>query len=185
MSNTPRIVQLAIAALVGGGLLGGGGYAIASNSGTKTVHGCVVTKSHELLIQKRCRRGEKPLTWNQRGATGPVGATGATGATGTQGPQGPPGQNAVSAWETVDANGNLLGGTDLGITHQGTGSYQMNKGTTGRNCAIQVTPNNNSNGLAVPPIIASVFNGFPVQGIFLTNTSGTGVDDGFSVSVQC
>jgi hypothetical protein len=184
MSKTPRIVQLAIAVLAGA-LLGGGGYAIAASSPTKTVHGCVVKSTHVLLVQKHCRRGQNALTWNQRGPAGAKGATGATGATGSQGVPGPPGQSAVSAWEVVDANGNLVGGTDLGITHLATGSYQMNKATTARVCAIQVTPDNNSNGVTVPPVIASVFNGFPVQGIFLTNTSGVGVDDGFSVSVQC
>jgi hypothetical protein len=187
MSRTPRIVQLAIAVLAGG-LLAGGGYAIAASNSTKTIYGCVVKKSHQLLIAKHCRRGETTLTWDQKGPVGPTGATGtagATGAVGSQGAQGPAGQNAVSAWETVDGNGNLLAGTDLGITHVATGDYQMNKGTTGRNCAIQVTPDNNSNGVTVPPILASVANGFPIQQIYLTNNSGTGLDDGFSVSVQC
>jgi hypothetical protein len=190
MSRIPRIAQLAIAVLIGA-LLGGGGYAIAAGHKAKTIHGCEVTKTHELLIRKRCGRGQTRLIWNQRGpkgatgATGAPGATGATGAAGPQGIQGPPGQSAVSAWEVVNADGSYAAGSDLGISHVGTGSYLMTKGTTARSCAIQVTPNNNSNGFTVPPILASVFNGFPVQAIYLTNTSGAGVDDGFSVSVQC
>jgi hypothetical protein len=36
----------------------------------------------------------------------------------------------------VNANGNLVSGTDLGITHEATGSYQMNNATGDRNCAI-------------------------------------------------
>jgi hypothetical protein len=184
MSISPRIAQLAIAVLAGA-LLGGGGYAIAASSATKTLHGCEVKKTHELLIQERCRRGQSALTWNQRGPAGATGAAGAAGAAGPQGIQGPPGQNAVSAWEVVNADRSLLSGTDLGVTHLGTGTYQLNKATGPRNCAIQVTPDNNSNGVTVPPILASVANGFPVQGIYLTNPSGNGVDDGFSVSVQC
>ncbi len=187
MPKTHRIVQLSVA-LLAGALLGGGGYALAASSATKTIHGCVVKSSHELLVQKRCKRGETALTWNQRGPaglTGAKGATGATGAQGAQGAQGTPGQNAVSAWEVVNAAGSLASGTDLGITHVATGDYQMNTATGDRNCAIQVTPDNNSNGVTVPPILASVANGFPIQQIYLTNTSGNGVDDGFSVSVQC
>jgi hypothetical protein len=187
MSNTPRMLQLAIAVLAGA-LLGGAGYAIAASNSSKTVHGCVLKSTHVLLVQKHCRRGQNALTWNQRGPVGPTGAKGATGATGSQGvegAQGAPGQNAVSAWEVVNADGSLASGTDLGITHEATGDYQLNKATNGRNCAIQVTPDNNSNGVTVPPILASVANASIVQQVYLTNTSGNGVDDGFSVSVQC
>jgi hypothetical protein len=58
MSRTPRIVQLAIAVLAGA-LLAGGGYAIAASNSTKTINGCVVKKSHQLLIEKglSCRFG--------------------------------------------------------------------------------------------------------------------------------
>ena len=184
MPKTHRIVQLSVA-LLAGALLGGGGYALAASSATKTIHGCVVKSSHELLVQKRCKRGETALTWNQRGPTGATGARGSTGATGATGAQGPAGQNAVSEWEVVNASGGLVAGTNLGVTHLATGSYQLNDATDAPNCAIQVTPDNNSNGVTVPPILASVANGPTVQGIYLTNTSGTGVDDGFSVSVQC
>jgi hypothetical protein len=184
MSISPRIAQLAIAVLAGA-LLGGGGYAIAASHATKTLHGCEVKKTHELLIQKRCRRGQSALTWNQRGPAGATGAAGAAGAAGPQGIQGPPGQNAVSAWEVVNADGSLLSGTDLGIARVATGDYQLSKATNGRNCAIQVTPDNNSNGVSVPPILASVANAPIVQQVYLTNTAGNGINDGFSVAVQC
>lgn len=194
MPITPRIAQLA-AAVLAGALVGGGSYAIAANSSdAPTIHGCVVKTSHVLLVQRRCTRSETSLTWNQRGPIGPTGAagtngapgaTGATGATGPTGAQGPPGQNAVSEWEVVGADGRLVAGSDLGITHVATGSYEMSKATGERFCSIQVTPDNNSNGVTVPPILASIANGPPVQIIYLTNTSGVGVDDGFSVSVQC
>ncbi|MGH2875112.1 MAG: hypothetical protein ACRDLV_02550, partial [Solirubrobacteraceae bacterium] len=57
MRTMPRIAQLALAALAGA-LLAGGGYALAASHGSRTIHGCVVRHSHELLIQRRCRRGQ-------------------------------------------------------------------------------------------------------------------------------
>jgi hypothetical protein len=89
MSNTPRILQLAIAVLAGA-LLGGGGYAIAASNSIKTIHGCVVKKGHQLLIEKHCRRDETTLTWDQKGPAGLTGARGATGATGATGLAGAP-----------------------------------------------------------------------------------------------
>jgi hypothetical protein len=187
MSTTPRILQLAAAVLVGAAL-GGGGYAIAASGSGTTIHGCVNKRTHQLVIQRKCTRRQRPLSWNQRGPAGPAGAQGAAGAAGPAGAQGPPGprgQNAVSAWEVVNAQGGLVAATNLGITHVATGDYQLNHATGDRFCAIQVTPDNNSNGVTVPPILASVGNAFPVQEIFMTNNSGTPLDDGFSVSVQC
>jgi hypothetical protein len=188
---TTRIARTA-ALLLAGGVLGSAGYAFASGSST-TIHGCV-TKTQQLLIKRKCGHGQTPITWNRQGPPGPKGpsgqtgvpgATGATGPQGSPGSQGTPGQNAVGQWEVVNASGQLVSGTDFGVTHTALGSYQLNKATGDRNCAIQVTPNNNSNGVTVPPIIASVNNGPGVQGIYLTNTGGQGVDDGFSVTVQC
>jgi hypothetical protein len=65
MSNRSRIVQLAVAVGIGA-LLGGGGYAFAANSTNDAIHGCL-TRSHVVLIEKRCSRGETALSWNQRG----------------------------------------------------------------------------------------------------------------------
>jgi hypothetical protein len=67
---------------------GGGGYAIAASRST-TIHACVVRHTGELLLKKRCGRGQAGLVWNRQGPTGAVGATGATGAAGPTGPQGP------------------------------------------------------------------------------------------------
>jgi hypothetical protein len=64
-------------------LAAGGGYAIASSSGTITV--CVSHKGGALYKASKCKKHDKKLSWNQ---AGPKGATGATGATGPQGPQG-------------------------------------------------------------------------------------------------
>jgi hypothetical protein len=43
---------------------GGGGYAIAATQ-TKTIHGCVVKSTGELLIKKRCSREQTALDWTQ------------------------------------------------------------------------------------------------------------------------
>ena len=48
----------------------GGGYAIAATN-SKTIHGCVVKKSGELLVKSRCGRGQQRLVWNQQGPAGP------------------------------------------------------------------------------------------------------------------
>jgi Collagen triple helix repeat (20 copies) len=57
---------------------------------------CYATKGGavRLVRTRRCKLGERRVTWNQLGRTGPrglVGPTGATGALGPQGPQGPQG----------------------------------------------------------------------------------------------
>ncbi len=44
-----------------------------------------------------CRFNEHPLSWNQRGVTGPTGATGLTGASGPKGATGPTGPGAVES----------------------------------------------------------------------------------------
>lgn len=133
MSQAPRIAQLAAATLAGAAL-GGGGLALASG-GSRTIHGCVVVHGrHELLIQRRCTRDERTLSFNQRGPAGPRGKQGASGT--------------ASDWATI-----LMGDgsaahptvvTGQGITAQrvGVGDVQVTAlppcaGSTG---AISVTP---------------------------------------------
>src|SRR5437588_2921301 len=47
---------------------------------------CANKRTGALGLARRCRRGERALSWNKEGRPGPTGATGAIGA---QGPQGP------------------------------------------------------------------------------------------------
>jgi hypothetical protein len=173
-------------AVLAGVLLGGGGYAIAASSGT-TVHSCVVTRSHELLVQPRCTRGERRLILGQTGPTGATGATGATGPTGPTGPQGPQGVNATPAeWEVVNSSGTKVAGMDLGIQHLATGDYQVTKATPGtQTCAVQVTPSNGGGAIPPPDVVAAVTNGAAGQQIYFQTHAGTFVDSGFSVDVQC
>ncbi|MGH2873877.1 MAG: hypothetical protein ACRDL5_15630 [Solirubrobacteraceae bacterium] len=133
MRSGSRIAQLALAALAGAALTGGG-LALAS-SGSRTIHGCVVRRTHQLLIQRRCTRSETRLTWNQRGPTGPAGRTGATG------PQ------AVGAWGLIGENESaafVTSGQNLAATRTGVGTVSVT--ITGGPCAdeesaVVVSPN--------------------------------------------
>jgi predicted metal-binding membrane protein len=98
-------------------VLSGGGYAFAATR-TKTIHGCVVKKTGELLIKARCGHGQSRLVWNQ------------------QGPQGTPGTPAVSAWAVVTATGSVLSGQGISVTHVSAGTYQVT--TTATACANKV-----------------------------------------------
>lgn len=113
---------IAVAALAA---LAGVGDA-ASGGGAGTIKGCVKKRGGQLRIvaaSKRCRRGERTLTFNRqgrrgprgkpgaqgkrgargaRGRTGSAGPTGAPGPTGPQGPRGEPGLPGDSAYSVVD-----------------------------------------------------------------------------------
>ncbi len=65
-----------IAGLAAGAVLAGGGYAAASAT-NKTINGCVNPKTHALLIENKCPKGDTPLDWNQAGAKGAKGPAGA------------------------------------------------------------------------------------------------------------
>ena len=61
-----------------------------------TIKGCYAKRSGALRVisdRKRCRRGERTLSWNQRG---PVGLTGRTGPSGLRGAQGLAGQDGAT-----------------------------------------------------------------------------------------
>ena len=73
-----RVARVGLAGAVSAGLLMGGGVA---PSQAKTVKVCVKKKSGEmrLLKKKKCKKGWKKVTWNQKGATDPQGDQGAQG----------------------------------------------------------------------------------------------------------
>jgi hypothetical protein len=108
------VAYLALAVALGGG----GGYAIAATR-VKTIDGCVVKKTGELLVKSRCARGQQKLTWNQQGATGAVGATGATGAT----------PFVASGFVALNGAG---GGTGFTVQQTGIGEYEIT--LTGPSC---------------------------------------------------
>ncbi|MGO9753840.1 MAG: hypothetical protein ACLP22_20590 [Solirubrobacteraceae bacterium] len=149
MKPSSRFLQLLTALLVGA-LLAGGSYALGSTSSSKTVSGCVVNATHELLIQKRCGRGQSRLSWNKQGPQGVPGNTG---------PQGPP---AAAAWARV-LSGN--GGTvvqdseDLSVQSDGDGVYTLTAGgpcKSGSDPSEVVTPSNgdvDTNGIPVAYVV--------------------------------
>jgi hypothetical protein len=77
------------------------GIAFAAIPGRNgTIKGCYATRSGALRVisdRKRCHRGERTLSWNQRGPTGRTGAVGRTG------PQGLAGQNGATKVVTRSA----------------------------------------------------------------------------------
>jgi hypothetical protein len=104
-------------------LVAGGGYAIASGSGT--VNACVHKGTHALYTGK-CKHGDSKLSWSKvgpkgatgaTGAAGAAGAKGATGATGVTGPTGPSGIVSVAGF----ANGvNTITGPSVVFVFAGT-----------------------------------------------------------------
>jgi hypothetical protein len=87
---------------------GGGGYALAA-SNSKTIHGCVNSRTHALYVQKRCQRGHSELVWNQRG------------------PQGPAGTPVAQAFGVVNYDGtvSLFQSQGISAQHVGTGVYDV------------------------------------------------------------
>jgi hypothetical protein len=67
-------------------LAAGGGYALASSTGGKTITVCVKHKGGALYKAKKCAKHDKKLTWNKQGPQGIQGQSGQTGQTGPQGP---------------------------------------------------------------------------------------------------
>ncbi len=148
MSTPSRIPQLVAAALTGAAVTGGG-LALAAR-GPRPIHGCVVRRTHELLISRRCGRGQFSLTWNQRGPAGPAG------------PAGPTGPQAVGAWGLIAENSTTAGvnaGQNLSAVRTGVGTVLVT--ITGGPCANQAsavvaTPETaNTLGTAAPMVYVS------------------------------
>jgi hypothetical protein len=87
----------------------GGGYAIAASS-TKTIRGCVVKRTGELLIQTHCTSAQRTVSWNERGPQGLAGRQGAPG---------------VTVWAEVSANGFAFQGSGISAQHVSAGTYQI------------------------------------------------------------
>lgn len=101
----------------------GGGYAVAA-ANKKTIHGCVNNRTHVLSIEKRCRRGEHSIAWNQQG---PPGVTGRSGV------------SPVTAWTVVGGAGSTIGGHGITVQHVATGTYRVT--ATPAQCAqVPVSP---------------------------------------------
>ena len=107
------------------GLLTGASVSLGQGSSSSTVNGCVKKKGVALRVLKsgqRCRRTERALSWNRRGARGPSGAAGAKGAAGDTGP---PSSFRFDRFDGMPCN--RPGGdgrTDLSYDSQGFASFQ-------------------------------------------------------------
>ncbi|MHB8736896.1 MAG: hypothetical protein ACYC6M_16455 [Terriglobales bacterium] len=156
MTRPTHITQLALAVLAGG-LLAGGGYALASSS-AGTIHACASTRTHVLLAKNHCTRGETSLSWNTRG---PIGSQGKPGATGPQGPE------VVGAWGELAASASpgVNTGQNLAISRVGVGDYSVS--ITGGPCATQL------NAVIVTPESASAL-GADVPEAYAVRTSDVG-----------
>lgn len=91
-SRGTTAVLVAVAML----LVAGGTYALASGGGTITV--CVHKHGGALYKAKKCKKGDKKLSWNKQGRQGNPGATGAKGATGAPGAPGAAGFVQMGSW---------------------------------------------------------------------------------------
>jgi hypothetical protein len=85
-------------------LCGASGYAIAQSGSAapKTIKACA-KKSGALRLAKKCRKGERRVTWAVKGPaglTGPAGAAGPAGQNGAQGASGTSGANGTSGTST-------------------------------------------------------------------------------------
>jgi hypothetical protein len=104
-ANIVALVALVLAA-------GGGGYAVGASGSGGIIRACVSQDGTLHLQQgRRCGRGERSLSWNQRGATG------APGRAGTPGRNGAPGRDGRN-------------GATMLITRTQTNMIGMNGGAT-------------------------------------------------------
>jgi hypothetical protein len=140
MKRTPALPSPAtvIATIALVAALGGAGYAAISTSfpdGQGTFHACAKTRNGALrLVAKgvRCRKGEKPVSWAQRGPAGPAGTNGANGTNGAAGTNGTNGSKG-----TDGTNG--TNGTTVLLRARTGGNITATNAPT----AVTLTPNGN------------------------------------------
>jgi hypothetical protein len=137
-------------------MLGGSAYAASGgfvgNDGV--VHACAKKKGGSVRLVKpgkKCRKGERIVTWSQHGPAGPRGATGATGAMGATGPRGAGGANgrngqqgaagapATKYFATVSDNGTDRKGTATGSKRVDVGKYNVTFGANVSSCTAVAT----------------------------------------------
>jgi hypothetical protein len=137
------------------------GGAIAATGGFSTGGTLKACANEEGVIRllkpgKSCRKGQKPVSWNQTGPTGVKGATGATGAagaigaTGAAGTSGPEGIPASTAWARVGPTAAVEAGHGVvSVTHAGSGSYRVKFDHDIGGCGSVATENDGPGGTFV------------------------------------
>ena len=108
-----------------------GGFALAS-SGGGAISACASRRTGTLRIATTCRRGERAVSWNQQGPTGPPGSAGPAGSpgpVGSPGPAGPPGLTGPPGPSSATSIGGsfvpLLGNTTVATIGVGAGAYAI------------------------------------------------------------
>ncbi len=185
MKPNSRILTLAVGVLAGA-LLAGGSYALGAGNSSKTISGCVVKSSHELLIENRCGRGESRLSWAQEGPRGLQGLQGKTG------PQGP---SAADAWAAITATPPtaFVSGQNITAQYDGVGLFTVTPGGTcssSANSAVIVTPTPSSVGAGETPVAYVGLSGAPAGSFqvttgYLSGGTFTANNVAFSVAVFC
>jgi hypothetical protein len=159
----PNVVAtLCLAAVVGGTAIA------ATNTSTSTITACVVKKGKTagamrvVSAKKKCKKTERKLAWNQKGAAGTAGAAGPAGTAGSDAIA-PAGAvmffataTCPAGWtEYAPAQGRYVVGLQPGGTLEKTDGTALTDGEdrpVGKH-AHNVTDPGHSHGLAVNPIL--------------------------------
>jgi hypothetical protein len=117
-----------------------------------TYHGCVNKKSGVLRVGKKCKKGEKKISFNNQGVPGASGKNGTNGTNGKNGTNGTNGTNGA----------NLLSNTPLASGQSESGWFSLGAGE-------QVTNGEIGEGISFAQPLAS---GIP-EGNVVVNPPGT------------
>jgi hypothetical protein len=108
-----RLVSVVAIALL---VCGASGFAIAqSGTASKPIKACAKKKGGALRKAKKCRRGERRVTWAKTGVPGATGPQGPAGPAGNGGAPGAPGTNGTDGASTGETFFQMVGaGTNFG-----------------------------------------------------------------------
>ena len=128
---THWLSKLSVIVVAGLLLAGVSGLAIAQSGGAtpKKVKACAKKKGGALRLGKKCRKGERRVTWAVKGPRGLTGLRGEAGIVGEDGAQGPPGTNGTNG-----ING--TNGTSTGETFFDSAGFSANFGGGGACTAV-------------------------------------------------
>jgi hypothetical protein len=192
LSLSPATV-LAFAALV----FALGGFAAAAIPGSDgTIKACYLKKGGTLRVidsAKRCAKGEKQLSWSQKGPAGPAGAKGDTGPSGPRGDRGEVGSPATKLWAAVRANGTTSRGSGVVSTKAiSPGFYEVTFNQNVTQCDFIATLGDpdtlliSGGEIGAAQNIGGGFSNLPTQVLVATNNSaGAQTAQAFFLTVIC
>ena len=103
---------------------------------SKTVKACAKKSGGALRLGKKCRKGERRVTWAVRGPTGRTGPRGAAGVAGKDGVQGTNGANGTNGTNGTDG----VDGSSTGETFFASAGFGANFSGGGVCDAVPVGP---------------------------------------------